>query len=503
MSYCIYLRKSRKDKELSEEETLQNHKNILLSLAKNKGLTISKIYKEVISGDTISKRPEMQNLLNDVSNYTYKGVLVMEIERLARGNTIDQGIVAEIFKFSNTKIITPNKIYDPTNEIDEEYFEFGLFMARREYKIINRRLQIGRISSVENGNYIGSIAPYGYNKVKVNKNHTLEINKEQSEIVKLIFNLYTNENMGISKIANYLNNLGIKPLKTDKWVNSTIQTILKNPIYIGKIRWNNRAIKNKIVNGNIKKIRPYSKNYILVNGIHNPIINNKQFEQAQNIMNNYKISPLKTNKQLKNSLAGIIKCGYCGRNMIRRPYTKNGQKDTLMCPLSSCKNISSPLHIVEEKLFKIINNYIINYKFDLYLENYYKKCDTLKLTIKHLEKDKKRIILQLNNLHNLLEQGIYDNNLFLERYQMLNNMLDNINIKVKKATIDLKIFQENLQKEKFINLTQIYNKDFDINIKNNLLKETINYVIYKKEKNCRWYNNLEDFELIIYPKIPK
>lgn len=74
-----------------------------------------------------------------------KDVFVMEVERLARGDTIDQGIVAQTFKYSNTKIITPMKIYDPNNEYDEEYFEFGLFMPRREYKTTNRRLQRGRI----------------------------------------------------------------------------------------------------------------------------------------------------------------------------------------------------------------------------------------------------------------------------------------------------------------------------------------------------------------------
>lgn len=57
------------------------------------------------------------------------GVLVVEVERLARGDTSDQGRVAKTFKFSDTLIITPSKTYDPNNEYDEEYFEFGLFMV--------------------------------------------------------------------------------------------------------------------------------------------------------------------------------------------------------------------------------------------------------------------------------------------------------------------------------------------------------------------------------------
>ena len=117
----------------------------------------------------------------------------MEVERLARGDTIDQGIVAQTFKFSDTKIITPIKTYNPNNEFDEEYFEFGLFMSRREYKTINRRLQRGRMASVKDGKYVANKAPYGYNRIRIenDKGWTLEINKEEADVVRLIFELYT------------------------------------------------------------------------------------------------------------------------------------------------------------------------------------------------------------------------------------------------------------------------------------------------------------------------
>ena len=97
----------------------------------------------------------------------WDGVLVVEVERLARGDTIDQGVVSRAFQYSDTKIITPSKVYDPNNEFDEEYFEFGLFMSRREYKTIKRRLNAGRISSVKEGKYCGNRPPYGYERVKL------------------------------------------------------------------------------------------------------------------------------------------------------------------------------------------------------------------------------------------------------------------------------------------------------------------------------------------------
>ena len=137
---CIYLRKSRADREAEargEEETLARHERILLDLAKRRGCHIGAIYREVVSGETISARPVMQRLLQEVESGMWDGVLVVEVERLARGDSIDQGVVARAFQYSDTKIITPTKTYDPNNEFDEEYFEFGLFMSRREYKTIS------------------------------------------------------------------------------------------------------------------------------------------------------------------------------------------------------------------------------------------------------------------------------------------------------------------------------------------------------------------------------
>lgn len=158
--YAIYLRKSRKDMELEamgQGETLARHRAALEELAGKQGLKVVKIYEEIVSGESIEARPQMQALLDDVCAGIYAGVLVMEVERLARGNTKDQGEVAEAFAMSSTLIVTPSKTYDPTNEFDEEYFEFGLFMSRREYKTIRRRMQRGLMESVKEGNYVGSL----------------------------------------------------------------------------------------------------------------------------------------------------------------------------------------------------------------------------------------------------------------------------------------------------------------------------------------------------------
>ena len=129
---AVYLRKSREEENESREETLARHERILLDYCKNNNLNIKKIYKEVVSGESIEKRPQMQQLLNDVCQNKYEGIVCVEVERLSRGNQVDQAEILEIFKKHKTKIYTLNKVYDLSSEdeFDEEFFEFGLFMSR-------------------------------------------------------------------------------------------------------------------------------------------------------------------------------------------------------------------------------------------------------------------------------------------------------------------------------------------------------------------------------------
>ena len=181
--YCLYLRKSRSDTEAEargEGETLARHKAALDELALRQNLSVAETYREVVSGEKIADRPVIQHLLSEVEQGLWAGVIVMEVERLARGDTSDQGTVAKAFKYSSTKIVTPMKIYDPNDEFDEEFFEFSLFMSRREYKIINRRLQQGRLASVKEGKFVSHRPPYGYlrHKLEREKGWTLKPHPE-------------------------------------------------------------------------------------------------------------------------------------------------------------------------------------------------------------------------------------------------------------------------------------------------------------------------------------
>lgn len=525
MQYCLYLRKSRADAEAEERgdgETLARHEKTLLELAKKLRLNITEIYREVVSGETIAARPVMQHLLTEVEQGLWEGVLVMEVERLARGDTIDQGIMAQTFKFSDTKIITPMKTYDPNNEFDEEYFEFGLFMSRREYKTINRRLQRGRETSVREGKYIASIAPYGYKRVKIenDKGFTLEIVPENAEIVKLIFSLYVEgevdesgitTRLGIERIATKLNKLKIPTIRHDYWQKETIRDILINPVYIGKVRWGWRSTKKKMQEGKAVSERPRNEDCIITNGLHPAIIDTEIFNLAQKYIAENPPQPKPSKLPLKNPFAGLIMCGKCGRSMVLRKRTSENKKDYIVCHARSCDNVSSPFYFIEDRILTALSEWLKDYTLKWELPDDLKsnyKIDIKKKALKTIETDISLLEKQLDATYTLLEQGVYTAEQFLERSRTLSERITITKNEYAVLSEDLGL--ENTRNESFRTiipktekLLESYHKISSPALKNDMLKEVIEKIVYTKTVNGSFKNvSPDNFEIVLHPKLP-
>lgn len=406
--YCMYLRKSRADAEAEsrgEGETLARHMKMLTELADKHDLNVVRVYKEIVSGDSIAARPQMQALLADVNDGRYSGVLVAEIERLARGDTVDQGIVAQAFRKTSTKIITPAKIYDPDNEFDEEYFEFSLFMSRREYKTINRRMQAGRLASVKEGNYIGTFAPYGYRKISpAPKLHTLEVIPEEAETVRFIYRLYL-QGHGPKFIANELDRMGISPQKSRFWEPSSIKKILSNPLYCGKVSWKTR-----------------SGGCITCSGIHEPIISEETFSSVQKKKRDAPSPQLHPDHKLMNCYHNILYCKNCGYQMKRRKINENGTEH-MLCVCKECrgKTVSSSTEAVNEAVLSALRYRISKLP---YLKRNGKKEQEDQPDVKTvLAAELKKLKRQLARMYDLLEQEVYDTEIFLERSGIVNEKI--------------------------------------------------------------------------------
>lgn len=425
--YAMYLRKSRADLEAEQRgqfETLAHHLQILTDLAKKHGIRIVKTYREIVSGDSIEGRPEVQKLLSEVQQGIYDGVLVTEISRLARGRTKDQGTVAEAFRSSGTLIITPSKIYDPTDDADETFFDFELFMARQEYKYIKKRMQRGRQLSRQNGNWIFPHVPIGYKKEGLRL-----IPDRDAPILKAAMLDFAHGKRTETETILHLRSV----LPSRKWGYEATRRTLGNPIYCGYLR--DRKIDPNADNLNTDEYTP-------ANCI--PIIS---LQDHVDIVRRFTPRPrLKKGKPLKNAFAGLIRCSTCGRAIL---YHDNHGKPVL----SHQRGIDTPdcrcSQIYYSKAYQEITAAIIENLPDQSLtqepQDHSEELSALQRQLKKAEQIR-------TALFDKLEEGLYTPSEFKERKILRDNEINALKRQIeglegqKKAVPPISVSTDDLKK---------------------------------------------------------
>lgn len=386
-----YDRKSRfDDPYLSVDEVLEKHTRMIEEYAKKHlsgPIPEHNKYKEVGSGESIDDRPEMLRLLKAIESSKIKAIIVVDVQRLSRGDLEDAGRLIKLLRYTNTFVITPYKTYDLRDEFDRDAFERELKRGNEYLNYFKKISLRGKLDSVREGNYIGSVPPYGFNRI-VKQNgkkicHTLEERKDQADIVRLIFEWYCNGDIGATAICRKLESMRVKtPGGKDKWKSGMIFTILENVHYIGCVRWDWRKTIKIIKDQEVKELRPKAKvgEYLVFNGKHDGIVSEELFNRAKEVRG--KRHRARTDTTLKNPLSGVLICKKCGGKMGYNTYRRKGveyAKPRVMCHNQvHCKTGSAIYDEVLERICDSLQNIIED--FEVRVEN--QKDDSSKL---HLE----------------------------------------------------------------------------------------------------------------------
>ena len=502
--YVLYLRKSRADLEAEahgEGDTLARHEHILMELAKSRALPIGAIYREIVSGERIANRPVMQQLLSEVEDGRWKGVLVTETSRLARGDTIDQGIVAQAFKFSGTLIVTPSKTYDPSQEADEEWMEFGLFMSRQEYRMIRRRMTAGTRTAKKEGRYLASRAPYGYERCKLpGRGWSIRPIEPEAGVVRKIYEQFLS-GKGTGEIAAYLNLLGIPSPTERAWVRQTVGLILRNPHYAGYIPSAVHPHKKLIKDGQLTVKRPLNKQCELYEGMHEAIIPRETWEETQRLLVQNHKPRVPSALQQHNPLAGLLCCDKCGKKMQRHPQTdRNFEK--YYCPTVGCPTVSAPLEQVEELVLQGLKDFLYNLDLqEQQLPDMSAEQEALKNIDSRLAEQRKR----LTKTFELVEDGIYTREAFLQRQSEINAEMSRLRtareeLQRKIDTHAAELSARENAAPQIRHVLDVYDRKSAPAERNALLKQVIDRIDYHKTTKQRWSAE-NDLSVTIHPKI--
>ncbi len=511
MPYAMHLRKSRADLEAEargEGESLSRHRKTLTDLAARLGLDVVAEYCELISGERLSDRPEMQRLLSDVSAGLYDGVLDIEISRLTRGDLMDQGLILSTFKFSDTKIITPQHTYNLQDDWDEDVITSDMMMSRREYKFIKRRLQAGRMSSATEGLW-QSPAPFGYRKVKIQrgKGYTLEPDPETAPLVRMIFDMYVHENVGGSAIADRLNALGSLTPKGNPWTAGAVGKLSANPVYIGKVRWNNRVSVTRIVDGKLTIRREKNDKPIISDGKHPAIIPVDLWEAAQRSRRSHDHTRCHNAAPTRNPLAGLVFCSVCGKSMIRKDNcgSKNGSRyDMLRCTTKGCPTKAIRLSIVEQTVIDILSGWLTAFSDPAYTLP--DKQDPRAGALAAARANLQRLQTQRERIFAAFEDGTYDSATFVKRR-------NDKDAEISAATEALRALESaqamtteeciRLQLPAIRDALELISIATDPQDRNRVYKSVIERIEYSKTVRCyRNQDPSQELTLVITPKSP-
>ena len=434
----LYSRKSQSDDPgQSVEEVLEKHNTMLQEYAERElggRIPEENIYREVVSGESIEGRIEIKKVLARIEDQNIKAVLVVEPQRLSRGDLEDCGRLINSLRFTKTQVITPMMTYDLENKMERKFFQDELMRGRDYLEYVKEILFRGRIASVKRGEYINTDAPFGYRKVIKGDFRTLEIVEDQAEIVRLIFKMRIEDGVGNTTIANRLNGMGIPSALGKLWTNNAIGKVLHNKHYLGLVVYNQRKETQVLVHGEIKK-RKLTQNddvVIIVEGKHPAIIDRATWDAAHATFT--EVPRNKVEKELKNIYSGILRCSVCGRIMTR--VVPDARREDLVryrCPSVTpcCASVRKPALDAA-----IIDALELSELPALKLKVQNKEGDAAKIQERQLKKLEQQLAEyrdQEETQFELLEQKKYSQELFDRRNAALRQKMDDCAAQIAKV----------------------------------------------------------------------
>jgi site-specific DNA recombinase len=498
------------------EDVLLNNRLITTRLCESNGYTYH-LYEEIISGGKpIEERPVLLQLLKDIESGLYDGLVVVDLTRIARDNLYSQ-MIAKVLEDNNVPIITPNRIYDLTDESDKLIYDMESMISSKELKTITRRYKSGKIERSKRGEWIQGKPPLGYKRNDVTRK--LEIVPVEAETVRYIFSL-AESGYGIATIKNMLANH--KTREGNNFNISSIYTILSNTTYAGTITYNVKDKRGNIIEG------------IVTHDSHEPIIPLGQFNNVQSAIKGRLSGNMEKRNRSKGKCISILKdilyCGSCGLKMRIKHDSKNRNK--IFVDKCSCGNkgisenklltdVWAELSIVDKQLRLTYENTLNKSTYDpkefliKAIGNLNKKTQVLNSSLKKLRKAYMEGIF--NKEEYLSDKGDIDMEL-----TTVNNSLSELNQKLKQLDTEAitneyetklkwlddiqKIFtkykgKQHVKGNDLKNIPSPKVEAKDIEEVNRLLKLVIYKIHYRRDESHTWIDGEGNVEVEKSPQV--
>lgn len=481
----IYTRRSFDDNEDKESNTITNQKEMINSfISKENNMTIVDYYVDDGYTGTTFDRPGFQEMMKDISDGRINTIIVKDLSRLGR-NSLEVGkYIEEIFPIYNIRIIAINDNVDSfkrPESINDLMVPIKNLINESYARDISKKVSSAYYTMASNGKYVAGTSPYGYTFDENDKHH-LVIDKDEFEVVRLIFNMALKGD-GRVKITKYLNDhnilcrkeiqrrkkykLSLDPLEETikyKWSTSTIGRMLTSEIYIGnltQLKTKRESFKNH------KVINVAKEDWVRFEKTHEPIITKADFDKIQSLIKVNAKRLSNTGERTYSIYNGVLKCADCGRAMYKREDKRgNRQLSNYFCNtyLYISKTSCSSHKIKTEDLNDIV-------------------LESVQLQVKlviELDRSLKRLFFK-NNRETV--ESEYKNNTRIAEIKINN-------LKNKKLQLYEDWKFNNIDKDEFINQSKLIEEDIKlVEEKLELITKTYRDNIKMIKRNDYWINH--------------
>lgn len=447
---AIYCRVSTVE-QAEEGYSLDEQRRRCIEYCEKEGHEVFKVYEDRgISGKNISGRPGLKDLLKDSNDKKFDLVVVWKLNRVSR-RLIDILNIVDTLDKNSIAFRSLTESFETETPAGKLQLNIMGAIGEFERGTIAENVKMGMIARAREGKWSGGKV-LGYDVVEIpsegkkRKETKLVINEKEAMTVRRIFELYS-EGYGYKATVNRVNKEGHKSKRGNAFSTASIKEILKNPVYVGKIRYNVRQDWNE------KRRKNINPNPILVDGEHEAIIDNKTWEKVQIILKDRS----KTHNRVYDSefpLSGLLKCPVCGASMtISRSYHKRKDgtkkvaeyyacgnwknKGTAVCNSNSIRAKVAD-EVVINKLIETINNELLLKKV---INNINKnKSSKLKPKLDEMNvvnKEIDRLSSKKSSSIELFEDGILSKSELAERVKKLNEEIDTLKFRLDELKQDV------------------------------------------------------------------
>ena len=326
-----YERLSREDGDRLESDSIINQQRLIEDYcARHPEFALTEHYADDGYTGTNFNRPAFQRLVSDIEAGKIDCVIVKDLSRFGR-DYIDMGHYLErYFPSRRVRFIAINDNIDSSKGPYDMMLPLKNVFNTQYAKDISEKVRSAFEVKQNRGQFVGAFASYGYLKDPEHKGHLIP-DPVASQVVRRIFDMAAS-GIGQIRIAKILNEEGIpcpseyKRLMGDKyrntkklesttyWTYSTVHKVLANEMYRGSMV-QRRTLRPTM---HSKAVATSRENWAVVENTHEAIISQELWDTVQTqLRKNTRTLELNHNVGL---FAGFIKCGDCGRSMVKTKW---------------------------------------------------------------------------------------------------------------------------------------------------------------------------------------